>query len=128
MSGPPLDGYESARRRFPRARPPKDDGKPKCEHCLKPIRWAFPVVPKRKGPPPAYANKPKPFDYEPDDNGKFSLYEENGKLLYAELRAGQLPGWRAAGNATYMPHFTTCTKRGDWGQRGKAYGSQSVNR
>lgn len=128
MSGPPLDGYDPPRRRFPRAAAPKDDGIPKCDHCGMRVRWALPVIPRRKGPPPAYANKAKPFDYEPDTSGRFALHEENGRTYYAELRRGQVAGWQEAGNATYLPHFQSCAKKDQWGQRGKSYGSSSVTR
>jgi hypothetical protein len=133
-----MDGYQprsSFRNRRPAPR--KDDGRPKCVHCGKPVRWAYPVIPRGRGKRPAYADKPKPFDWEPDTNGRFVLSEGPRPLdgdgpdprpFYTELRPLQAKGWREDGKPTYTAHFQNCPKKDDWGKQGKAYGNRTITR
>lgn len=102
-------------------------GIPTCEFCGAKVIWAYPT-PSTKGRGTKEPPKPKPLDYEADDNGRYTLYRQGDRVFYGELTKGQAPGYRAAGNETYQAHFKSCPKAGDWGKLGKPYGQKQVNR
>lgn len=117
---------QARRKREP---PAHGDGIARCEFCHEKIIWAYPT-PSTKARGGAKPLKPKPFDYEADDAGRYTLYlDGDGKTMrYGELTKGQAPGYRAAGNETFQAHFQTCVKAGEWGKLGKPYGLKQVNR
>lgn len=106
---------------------PETDGIARCEFCKAKILWAFPT-PSTKGRGAKTPPKPKPLDYDADDNGLFTIYEKGDRLFYGELTKGQAPGYRAAGNETYQAHFKSCVKAHEWGKLGKPYGLGKVSR
>lgn len=110
-----------------RETPAQGDGVARCEFCAAKILWAYPT-PSTKGRGAKTPPKPKPLDYEADDSGLFTIYEQGGKVFYGELTKGQAPGYRAAGNETYQAHFQTCVKAHEWGKLGKPYGLKKVSR
>jgi hypothetical protein len=106
----------------------EEDGIPRCAFCREKIRWAFPVpspnarTEKGRNPPPI------PLDYEPDANGRYTIYETGGRTMVGELTRGQHAGWLAAKKPTYQRHFRTCIKKAEWGKLGKPYGTKQVTR
>lgn len=106
----------------------EQDGIPRCEFCRNKIRWAFPVPSPNARSEAGRNPKPIPLDYEPDKNGRYTLYETGGRTMVGELTRGQHAGWIASGKPTYQRHFRTCPKKSEWGKLGKPYGTKQVTR
>jgi hypothetical protein len=104
----------------------EQDGIPRCEFCRERIRWAFPVPSPNARSTAGRNPKPMPLDYEPDPDGRYTLYVQGEKLMVGELKRGQAAGWREAGKPTYQRHFRTCVKKDEWGKLGKPYGARQV--
>lgn len=111
------------------------DGIPRCEFCQGKIRWVWPTPNPKARTEQGYDGKPMPLDFEPDPNGRYTLYTEapsrrhpQGCVRAGELTRGQVAGWRAAGKPTFQRHFKTCPKKDQWGKLGKPYGARQVQK
>lgn len=104
------------------------DGIPRCEFCRAKIVWAHPVPSPNARSAAGRNPKPMPMDYEPSTEGRYTLYQDSGRLMVGELTRGQAIGWREAGKPTYQRHYRTCVRKDDWGQLGKPYGLRNVTR